>query len=132
MAEETSKRVARENFTISNVQMLQMASFEPLLHQPRDEEEEGEKKKHVFFFFFHFYQRSFFLFVSVHNDDDRFAETSIQIRQAQGTFPSAFGVAVLLLVEMLEDEETIETGATGKNNVKKKTLDELFKCFLLF
>ena len=42
MAEETSKRVARENFTISNVQMLQLASFEPLLHQPRDEEEEGK------------------------------------------------------------------------------------------
>jgi len=41
MAEETSKRVARENFTLSTVPMLQSASFEPLLHQPRDEEEEG-------------------------------------------------------------------------------------------
>lgn len=41
MAEETSKRVARENFAISTVPMLQSASFEPLLHQPRDEEEEG-------------------------------------------------------------------------------------------
>ena len=41
MAEETSKRVARENFAMSTVPMLQSASFEPLLHQPRDEEEEG-------------------------------------------------------------------------------------------
>ncbi|CAF5228238.1 unnamed protein product, partial [Rotaria magnacalcarata] len=46
-----------------------------------------------------------------HTDDDRFVETSIQIRQAQGTFPSAFGAAVYLLVEMLEDEETLESGA---------------------
>lgn len=51
MAEETSKRVARENFTISNVQMLQMASFEPLLHQPRDEEEEGENETNCEFSF---------------------------------------------------------------------------------
>jgi hypothetical protein len=47
MAEETSKRVARENFAISTVPMLQSASFEPLLHQPRDEEEESMK---IFFF----------------------------------------------------------------------------------
>jgi hypothetical protein len=48
-----------------------------------------------------------------HTDDDRFVETSVQIRQAQGTFPSAFGAAVYLLVEMLEDEETLDNGATG-------------------
>ena len=42
MAEETSKRVARENFALSTVPMLQSASFEPLLHQSRDEEEEGK------------------------------------------------------------------------------------------
>ncbi len=41
MTEEISKRVARENFTMSTVSMLQAASFEPLLHQSRDEEEEG-------------------------------------------------------------------------------------------
>jgi hypothetical protein len=52
--------------------------------------------------------------ILAHADDDRYVETSIQIRQAQGAFPSAFGAAVLLLVEMLEDEETIESGATGK------------------
>ncbi|CAF3522158.1 unnamed protein product [Rotaria socialis] len=95
MAEETSKRVARENFAMSTVSMLQSASFEPLLHQPRDEEEEG------------------------HTDDDRFVETSIQIRQAQGTFPSAFGAAVYLLVEMLEDEETLENGATVSAAARK-------------
>ncbi len=44
MTEETSKRVVRENFTMTSVPMLQSASFEPLLHQPRDEEEEGEEK----------------------------------------------------------------------------------------
>lgn len=44
MAEETSKRVARENFGMSTVPMLQSASFEPLLHQSRDEEEEGKDK----------------------------------------------------------------------------------------
>jgi hypothetical protein len=44
MAEETSKRVARENFAMSTVPMLQSASFEPLLHQPRDEEEEGRRR----------------------------------------------------------------------------------------
>ena len=51
-----------------------------------------------------------------HTDDDRYVETSIQIRQAQGTFPSAFGVAVHLLVEMLEDEDTVENGATGESD----------------
>ncbi|CAF3737280.1 unnamed protein product, partial [Adineta steineri] len=95
MAEETSKRVARENFAMSTVPILQSASFEPLLHQPRDEEEEG------------------------HTDDDRFVETSIQIRQAQGTFPSAFGAAVYLLVEMLEDEETLDNGATVSEAARK-------------
>jgi len=56
MAEETSKRVARENFAMSTVPMLQSASFEPLLHQPRDEEEEGMREfsfinKRIFYFF---------------------------------------------------------------------------------
>jgi hypothetical protein len=41
MTEEISKQVARENFAISTVPMLEAASFEPLLHQSRDEEEEG-------------------------------------------------------------------------------------------
>lgn len=41
MTEETSKRVARENFIMSTVPILQAASFEPLLYQSRDEEEEG-------------------------------------------------------------------------------------------
>jgi hypothetical protein len=53
------------------------------------------------------------LFCLGHTDDDRFVETSIQIRQAQGTFPSAFGAAVYLLVEMLEDEDILDKGATG-------------------
>ena len=57
-----------------------------------------------------------------HTDDDRFVETSIQIRQAQGTFPSAFGAAVYLLVEMLEDEETLDKGATGLFNKCKYLL----------
>lgn len=48
-----------------------------------------------------------------HAEDDRFVETSIQIRQAQGTFPSAFSTAVYLLVDLLEDEDTIDKGATG-------------------
>ena len=48
MAEETSKRVARENFAISTVPMLQLASFEPLLHQPRDDEEEGRDEDLLF------------------------------------------------------------------------------------
>ena len=41
MTEEISKQVARENFALSTVPMLQAASFEPLLHQLRDDEEEG-------------------------------------------------------------------------------------------
>jgi hypothetical protein len=44
MSEEISKRVARENFAMSTVSMLQAASFEPLLHQSRDDEEEGLMK----------------------------------------------------------------------------------------
>jgi hypothetical protein len=63
-----------------------------------------------------------------HTDDDRFVETSIQIRQAQGTFPSAFGAAIYLLVEMLEDEEIIENGATGL----LKEIIEIIKIFRLF
>lgn len=57
MTEEISKRVGRENFIMSNVSMLQSASFEPLLHLSKDEEEEGLikfyrnylKSKHLFF-----------------------------------------------------------------------------------
>ncbi|CAF0812442.1 unnamed protein product, partial [Didymodactylos carnosus] len=94
LAEETSKRVARENFAMTNVPILQSASFEPLLYQQRDEDEEA------------------------HNDDDRFVE-SVQIRQAQGAFPSSFGVAVFLLVEMLEDEEIVENGATVSEAARK-------------
>ncbi|CAF3810181.1 unnamed protein product, partial [Didymodactylos carnosus] len=101
LAEETSKRVARENFAMSNVPILQSASFEPLLHQQRDEDEE------------------------VHNDDDRFVE-SVQIRQAQGAFPSSFSVAVFLLVEMLEDEEIVESGATVSEAARKA----LWTCLL--
>jgi len=40
-------------------------------------------------------------------------ETSVHLRQAQGTFPSAFGAAIFHLVDMLEDEEVIESGAIG-------------------
>ena len=37
-------------------------------------------------------------------------ETSVQLRRAHGTFPSAFGAAIFRLVEMLEDEEILQTG----------------------
>jgi hypothetical protein len=47
MTEEISKQVARENFAMSTVSMLQAASFEPLLHQSRDEEEEGLIEFHL-------------------------------------------------------------------------------------
>ncbi|CAF0857757.1 unnamed protein product [Adineta steineri] len=102
MTEETSKRVARENFIISTVPILPAASFEPLLHQTRDEEEEG------------------------HVDDDRLNETSIQLRQAQGTFPSAFSAAIFHLVDMLEDEDIIENGAA----VSEAALQALWSCLL--
>ena len=42
----------------------------------------------------------------------------IHARQAQGTLPSAFAVAVFYLVEMLEDEEILEHGATGLIDVQ--------------
>lgn len=41
MTEEISKQVARENFIMTNISILQSASFEPLLHLSRDDEEEG-------------------------------------------------------------------------------------------
>ena len=44
-------------------------------------------------------------------EDERAFETSVQLRQAHGTFPSAFSTAIFQLVEMLEDESTIDTGA---------------------
>lgn len=44
-------------------------------------------------------------------EDDRPFETNIQLRQAQGTFPSAFSPAIFHLVDMLEDEDIIENGA---------------------
>lgn len=44
MTEEISKQVARENFDISSVAMLQSASFEPLLHQSKEDEDEGEMR----------------------------------------------------------------------------------------
>jgi hypothetical protein len=56
------------------------------------------------------------LFSLGHTDDDRFIETSIQIHQAKGIFPSALGAAVYLLVEMLEDEDTLAKSATGLLN----------------
>ncbi|CAF1561919.1 unnamed protein product, partial [Adineta steineri] len=95
MAEEINKRVATEKLSVSSVPILQSTSFEPFLYESRDEEEEG------------------------HTDDDRFVETSSQIRQAQGTFPSAFGAVVYLLVEMLEDGETLDNGATVSEAARK-------------
>ncbi|CAF1372114.1 unnamed protein product [Adineta ricciae] len=95
MREENSKRVARENFIMSFVSMLQAASFEPLLHQSREEDEEG------------------------HADDDRVNETSVQLRQAQGTLPSVFGRAIFHLVDMLEDENVIEHGASVSEAAQK-------------
>lgn len=89
MTEEISKQVARENFSLSAVSILQAASFEPLLHQTHDDEED------------------------IHADDERIVETNIQIRPAQGTLPSAFSSAIFHLVDMLEDEETIDSGAIG-------------------
>lgn len=56
MTEEISKQVARENFAMSTVSMLQAASFEPLLHQSRDEEEEGL----IEFYFKKIYRRNYF------------------------------------------------------------------------
>ena len=41
MTHEISRRVARENFGISVVSILNAASFEPLLHQSKDDEDEG-------------------------------------------------------------------------------------------
>ena len=52
--------------------------------------------------------------ILAHAEDERMLETSVQLRQAQGAFPSAFGAAIFHLVDMLEDEETIENGAIGK------------------
>ena len=70
-----------------------------------------------------------------HTDDDRFAETSIQIRQAQGTFPSAFNTAVYLLVDLLEDEDTIDKGATGSfrdySTMKKISFSSIFQSLKL-
>lgn len=48
-----------------------------------------------------------------HPDDDRANETSVQLRQAQGTFPSVFGRAIFHLVDMLEDENVTAHGASG-------------------
>jgi len=64
----------------------------------------------------------------VHIEDDRAFETSVQLCRAQGTFPSAFGPAIFHLVDMLEDEEIIENGATGVSerydfHVLKASLD---------
>jgi hypothetical protein len=112
---------------MSTVPMLQSVSFEPLLHQAKDEEEEEEGEgleKSVFCF----YKRiSFVIFSLGHTDDDRFVETSIQIRQAQGTFPPAFDAAVYLLVDMLEDEDTLVKGTTDL--LEKKI--SLLNCFFL-
>lgn len=40
-------------------------------------------------------------------------ETSVQLRQAQGVFPSVFSRAIFQLIDMLEDEHIIDTGAIG-------------------
>lgn len=46
-------------------------------------------------------------------DDERTVDNVVQLRQAQGVFPSAFGSAIFQLIEMLEDEEVIDNGAIG-------------------
>jgi hypothetical protein len=51
--------------------------------------------------------------VVAYGEDDRTLETSVQLQQAQGTLPSAFGTAIFHLVDMLEDEDIIENGAIG-------------------
>jgi hypothetical protein len=69
----------------------------------------------------------FHVFIA-HIDDDRVTETSVHIRQAQGTFPSAFSAAIFHLVEMLEDEEIIENGAIGV--LEEKCEGEIFSATL--
>ncbi|CAF4414152.1 unnamed protein product [Rotaria socialis] len=102
MTEDISKRVARENFAISIVPMLEGASFEPLLNLSEDEEDEA------------------------HTDDDRIMDTSIQLCEAQGTLPSVFGAAIFHLVDMLEDEEVINNGAIVSGAARKV----LWNCLL--
>ncbi|CAF3808214.1 unnamed protein product [Rotaria magnacalcarata] len=102
MTEEISKRVARENFVMSTVPMLEEASFEPLLHLSKGDEDEA------------------------HTDDDRVMDTSIQLCEAQGTLPSVFGAAIFHLVDMLEDEEIINNGAIVSGAARKV----LWNCLL--
>lgn len=48
MTEQISKRVARENFALSTVAVVQAASFEALLHQSKEEEDERQFTNSVF------------------------------------------------------------------------------------
>jgi hypothetical protein len=41
MSEENSKRVARENFSLSTVSILQAASFEAISNKSKEEEDDG-------------------------------------------------------------------------------------------
>lgn len=40
-AEELNKKSAREKFFFTNLNYLQCASYEPLMHQTKEEQEEG-------------------------------------------------------------------------------------------
>ena len=76
--------------------------------------------------------RSFWNLSLGHADDDRINETSVQLRQAQGTFPSVFGRAIFHLVDMLEDENIIEHGASGKLERIVSTLAMILSSKLYF
>ena len=40
-ADQQNKKIARENFNFSDLGFLQYASYEPILHQPKEETEES-------------------------------------------------------------------------------------------
>lgn len=41
-ADQMNKKIARENFFFTNLAYLQLASYEPFLHQSKEEQDEGK------------------------------------------------------------------------------------------
>ena len=46
--DKLSKKIARENFNFSEISYLQYASYEPLLHQTKEEPEESNYGTYLF------------------------------------------------------------------------------------
>jgi len=76
-----NKKIAREKFFLTNLNYLQSASYEPLMHQTKDEPEEGPEE-------------------GLENMNNQ-----TELQQSQPVFPASISTSIVWLIDLLLDYE---------------------------